>query len=311
MDFMTQESDKGKSSIQPSKSTPHDQEHANYVFSVQKLPAFFQGLGIATQANGVRADKYKKFRQINEFIRVQKPYLEKLLHHKPKAKIVTLDFGCGNAYLTVCWHHFLRAIEKLEAETIGVERRAEPVAKLEALARQYEMAGLQFVCSEISDYQHETVDETKIVFALHACDTATDQAIVQSIKCQADLVVLAPCCHHDVQTQMRKKQPIKPFRHLYRHGILRERLGDLVTDDLRAQILLLFGYKVEVFQFIDSEHTMKNVMIVAHSRSSQPQTGMGAYEDTKKFWGVTPVAEQELRQAGLWVFPCEPETPAT
>ncbi len=301
---MTPESEPIQAEAATAKAAPHDHEHANYAYPVRDLPAFFQGLGIATQKNGVRADKFKKFRQINEFIRVQKPYLEKLVRLKPEAKIVTLDFGCGNAYLTVCWHHFLSQIEKRQAETVGVDRRAEPVAKLEGLARQYEMSGLSFVCSNIADFQRPpNAEEARIVFALHACDTATDEALVQSIKCQADLVVLAPCCHHDVQTQMRSKQPIKPFRHLYRHGILRERLGDLVTDDLRAQILLLFGYKVEVFQFIDSEHTMKNVMIVAHSRSPQPQTGMGAYEDTKKFWGVTPVAEQQLREAEMWAFP--------
>ena len=281
-----------------SDAVPHDEEPGQYVFSPRALPGFFQGLGIATQSNAVKAEKYKKFRQINEFIRIQKPYLAAL----PAARLLTLDFGCGNAYLTVAWHYFLTRLEGRQAETIGVDRRPEPVEKLNQLAKLDELAGLSFVRSEILQYRRAPQwDETRIIFALHACDTATDEALVQSIRCDAQLVVLAPCCHHDLQKQLKGKNPIKPLRHLYRHGIMRERLGDLVTDDLRAQILLLYGYKVDVFQFIDSEHTMKNIMIVAHSRSSEPQTALDAYRDCKKFWGVEPQAEILLREAELWI----------
>jgi len=138
-----------------------------------------------------------------------------------------------------------------------------------------------------------------IILALHACDTATDEALVQGIVSQSHLIMCVPCCHHELHGQI---QTVEAFRPVLQHGILKQRLADIVTDALRAQALRLMGYKTDVVEFVSSEHTDRNLMIRAVRRGMMgDKRAMQEYTELKEFWGVTPYIEKLLREKGCWV----------
>ncbi|MBA3490367.1 MAG: SAM-dependent methyltransferase, partial [Longispora sp.] len=213
-----------------------------------------------------------KRRQVDAFLRA----LDSTLGDGRPERIV--DLGCGNAYLTFAAHRYLET-RGISAELIGVDIREDQRIRNEALAAELGWsAGIRFVTGTI---RQAPVDSADVVLALHACDTATDEALARAVEWRAEHILAAPCCHHDIATQLR--QHASP---LVGQPILRERFADVLTDTLRGLILRQHGYRVEVAEFIDSAHTPRNLMIRA-TRTGQP-TGAEEYATLLREWPVIP-----------------------
>jgi hypothetical protein len=193
-----------------------------------------------------------------------------------------LDMGAGKGYLTFATAAFFRD-RGVEAEVIGVEARADLVELTNRVARETGFAGLRFERGAIGEFAAEgTVD---LLIALHACDTATDDALHQGIRAQASLILAAPCCHREIRAQLA---PPPVLRDVLRHGILAEREAEIVTDGIRALLLEIHGYKAGVFEFIAPEHTGKNLMIAAHRRAQPPDAAplRGRLGELLAFYGI-------------------------
>ena len=219
-----------------------------------------QALGVAGPDGRVYPRMQDKLTQINEFL--------KLLRHTgcleapPGRPLRIVDCGCGAAYLTLAAHHFVRSVLGLPVETAGVDREPEAVAKAAVLAQRAGLTGTAFFAADIAAFAPEAPPD--VVIALHACDTATDDAIAAAVRWRARAVLCAPCCHHHLHAHMQVPPELAPVA---RHGILRQRMGDVLTDALRAQLLVCAGYGVQVVEFVSGEHTDRNVMIRAVRRT--------------------------------------------
>ncbi len=262
----------------------------------QPLPAgepnpFLQAVGIMTPAGKVKARMQAKFRQINAFLRL----IQETGELERAETLSVVDCGCGNAYLTYAAHYYLNDVLGVPTQTVGVDVREELVRNHAETATQHGWHGMAFEVSRILDFQPPAAPD--MVLALHACDTATDEALAQAVAWESHLIFSAPCCHHHLQQQLSQQQ-VSPFEGVMRHGILRERMGDILTDALRALILRIMGYQTQVFEFISTEHTARNLMIRAvRSVSPGDRQFVEEYLALKSFWGVTPYLEELLGSA--------------
>jgi SAM-dependent methyltransferase len=254
-----------------------------------KPDPYLQAIGFMTSDGRIKAERQRKFRQINEFLRL----LLEVGEFDPARTepLEVVDCGCGNAYLTFAAYHYLTHVLGIKARMTGVDLRGDLLEKHAETARALSWTDVAFVKSAIADYQPAA--PPTLTFALHACDTATDEAIAGGIAWKSRVIISVPCCHHNLQEQI--KHPPEMFRPLYRHGILAERMGDLLTDTFRAQILRIAGYRTEVLQFVSPEHTARNLMIRA-VRTDQPAPPefLEEYRCLKEYWGVTPYLETLL-----------------
>jgi hypothetical protein len=249
---------------------------------------FLQAVGIMTADSKIKADMHAKYRQINEFLRLVQE-TDKLDQFE---NIFVVDCGCGSAYLTFAIHYYLN--QHVPTRTVGVDVRAGLLRNHTQTAERLGWHDIRFETSTIIDFQPDSAPD--IVLALHACDTATDEALAQAIWWGSPLIFSVPCCHHHLQAQLEGRQ-IAPFEPVLRHGILKERLGDILTDAFRALILRIMGYQTQVIEFISTEHTAKNLMIraVKSTTPGDPQF-VREYEELKNFWQVTPYLETLLGQ---------------
>jgi SAM-dependent methyltransferase len=199
-----------------------------------------------------------------------------------------VDLGCGNAYLTFAAHAFLSRVRRLPVTLLGVDRQPQLVARNNALAEELGLAGsVRFVPGDIGDVALD--ERPDVVLALHACDTATDDALARAVEWEASLVLAAPCCHHDIAAQLRRAPAPAPYSLLTRSGILRERFADTLTDAIRASLLRLVGYRVDVIDFVDSKHTPRNTLLRAvRTGSSAPDAARAELDDLTTSWGVHP-----------------------
>lgn len=233
---------------------------------------------------GADADKR---RQVDAFLRVLEPAVRRL----DGSPLRVVDLGCGNAYLTFAAHRYL-ARRPGDARTVGVELRPELVERSAARARDAGLAGLEFVPGTIADAD-PGLDGVDVVLALHACDTATDEALARAVRWQAPVVLAAPCCHHDLHRQITEAPA--PYGALVRQPILRERFADVLTDSLRALLLRLLGYRVDVVEFVDSRHTPRNAMIRAvRTGAPPPEPVVDEYRQLVTAWQVTPALARML-----------------
>jgi SAM-dependent methyltransferase len=265
----------------------HDRAKARILPASEPAP-FLQAIGIMTQDGKIRAHMQAKYRQINEFLRL----LEQthVFDEPAAAPIRVVDFGCGNAYLTFALYHYLNQTLGHTAYVTGVDLKADLLDKHRAHAAALGWERLTFAVGQIAAYQPPAPPD--MVVALHACDTATDDALAQGLRAGSKLIVVAPCCQHDVQAQMAHAPTPPPFGLVARHGILHERLGDLLTDAFRAAILRLLGYRAEVIQFVSTEHTAKNLMIRAVKAHAPADAELAReYRALKALWQVTPYLE--------------------
>jgi len=214
----------------------------------------FALLGMHDGYKRIKPSKMDKYRQVEEFLRLLKPTLDNEVGAQSEISIV--DLGCGHAYLTFAVQEYLNSATQ-KVKILGVDEREESKRHNDQIASSLG-ADAQFLVAKIADTPAQPVD---IAIALHACDTATDDSIAWAVKNLAKVIMLAPCCHHDLQAQVDLVP--EPWSLLTRHGVVSERLIDLMTDSLRAQILKLLGYRVDIVEFIGGEHTPRNIMIRA------------------------------------------------
>ena len=214
----------------------------------------FALLGMHDGYKRIKPSKMDKYRQVEEFLRLLKPTLDNEVGAQSEISIV--DLGCGHAYLTFAVQEYLNSATQ-KVKILGVDEREESKRHNDQIANSLG-ADAQFLVAKIADTPAQPVD---IAIALHACDTATDDSIAWAVKNSAKVIMLAPCCHHDLQAQIDLVP--EPWSLLTRHGVVSERLIDLMTDSLRAQILKLLGYRVDIVEFIGGEHTPRNIMIRA------------------------------------------------
>jgi SAM-dependent methyltransferase len=212
-----------------------------------------------------------------------------------------VDLGCGNAYLTFAAHRYLTGLLPDGVRTLGVDVRADLVARNARVADELGRAGLEFGVGTI-----EAADpggEVDVVLALHACDTATDDALARAVAWRAPVVLAAPCCHHDIQRQLDEARaaglpPPQPHAALVRHPILRERFADVLTDTLRSQLLRLAGYRVDVVEFVDSRHTPRNALLRAEHRdrwdAPPDEALLDELRELAGAWHVRPALAERL-----------------
>ena len=255
-----------------------------------KPDAFLQAIGIMGAQGQVPPHMQGKLAQINEFVKLVEATGE--LERFERTPIRVLDAGCGSSYLTFALYHYLNDLRGIPARLVGVDVNAALIEKVAAQARQLDFGDIAFECSAIGAF--EPAEPPDLVVALHACDTATDEAIAQAIRWDARMLVCAPCCHHHLNEQIGGGSA-EVFRPILRHGILRERLADILTDSFRALALRIMGYRADVIEFVAAEHTAKNLMIraVKGAPAGDPQI-VREYDDLKRFWGVTPYIETLL-----------------
>jgi SAM-dependent methyltransferase len=215
-----------------------------------------------------------------------------------------VDLGCGNAYLTFAAHRYLSRLLPAGIRTAGVDVRPDLVERNARLAHDLGLTGLEFAVGTIEGFEPD--GDVDVVLALHACDTATDDALARAVAWRAPVVLAAPCCHHDVQRQLDDARaaglgPPPPHAALVRHPILRERFADVLTDTLRAQILRLAGYRVDVVEFVDSRHTPRNALLRAEHRDAwgvaMDEALVAEHVELAAAWHVRPALADRL--AGL------------
>ena len=266
----------------------HDRQKSR-LLSAENAEPFLRAVGIMTSDGRIKADMQRKFKQINEFLRlVDETDSFETLGGKP---VHVVDFGCGNAYLTFAIYYYLHDILKLDAHVTGVDIKAELIERYQEKTKSLGWSQLNFQVGQIADYNPESIPD--VVLALHACDTATDDALAKGIQWDSKLIICAPCCQHELQEQMSRILMPNPLAPIFHDGIFFERVGDILTDTFRATILRILGYRTDVTQFVPIEHTAKNLMI----RSVKTSTAGNArwveeYRNLKSFWGGTPYLEQ-------------------
>jgi Predicted RNA methylase len=238
----------------PAVSSQHDRAKNRPLTQTDK--PWLHALGITGKDGQVRNDAQDKFRQINKMVEIFAPLIQAIKAEKPRI----VDMGAGKGYLDFALYDYLANVANRPADIIGVELRDKLVDDGNATAVASGFQGLSFVPGTILDYDASGADA---VIALHACDTATDDAIYQGIKAGASLIAVAPCCHKQVRRQMEAGKPAAQLDVLLRHGIFLERQAEMVTDTLRALLLELRGYRVKVFEFVSDAHTPKNNLVVA------------------------------------------------
>ena len=286
---------KGKAILHKSQASPavalpdltHDASK-QLALPAGRPDAFLQATGVMDEQGRVRPSMHDKFTQVNEFLKLLEHTGE--LERLPARQVEILDCGCGSAYLSFATYHYLNDVRNIPARLVGIDLNETLIRKDNAESAQLGFTRTCFERSTIIDYRPEVVPD--IVLALHACDTATDEALYQGIVHEARLILCAPCCHHHLQEQLHA---VAPLNALFHDGILKHRLGDILTDTFRALILRILGYRADVVEFVAPEHTDKNLMIRA-VRRSQPtnSSAVKEYLELKQFWGVTPYLETLL-----------------
>ena len=295
-DIQVRISNKGEPTITTTKRAraaidlTHDQ-HKSRILSLDNDRSFLATIGIATNDGAIKADMQRKFLQINEFLKLvdETEYFSK----RDREPVHMVDFGCGNAYLTFAMYQYVTQVQGLPAQLAGVDMKADLIVRNTAKARALGWQDLHFATAGIRDFEPATPPD--VVLALHACDTATDDALARAIAWHSSLIMSAPCCQHHLQAQLAQQPTPHPWEPVFRHAILKERMGDILTDTFRALILRIVGYTTDIIQFIDTEHTPKNLMIRAVRRGTPGNPELvQQYNDLKALWGVTPYLETLL-----------------
>ncbi|MFN2489592.1 MAG: SAM-dependent methyltransferase [Actinomycetota bacterium] len=270
----------------PAAALDHDRPKCRLLPASASDP-YLRAVGITTARGDVRADRQRKFRQVNEFLRI----LHETLEGEEAGPLRVVDLGCGRAHLTFAAYHFLNNVVGVPASVVGVDSSEDSIRRNRALAERLGWDRIEFRNQLIGDL--DPADPPDVVLALHACDTASDDALAQAVRWRARFVLSSPCCHHHLQEQLRAGRAAPELSLLFRHGILRERLGDVLTDTFRAALLQLLGYRAEVLEFVTPEHTDRNLMLRAVRTGAAPAASSAAdYVALKETWGVTPYLEE-------------------
>jgi SAM-dependent methyltransferase len=260
---------------------------------------FLQVVGITDDRARVKPTARAKYRQVERFIEIVEHTLPGPDGLAPGASLRAVDLGCGSGVLTLATYHYLSVVRGLHVTMTGVDTNAELIARLDDTAASLGWdGGLAFRAGTIDTFEPDEPPE--LVLALHACDTATDDALARAVTWQSNWVLAAPCCQHDLQAQIESVTAPAGYEPLLRHGIVRERLGDLLTDSLRSEILRAHGYRTDVIEFVSTEHTGKNLMIRAVRTGRLDETAAGSAEQLADLWQVQPALARRVgyRPAG-------------
>ena len=260
--YMVLISKKGKVTISQKRKEAKEESTQNlshnrkkkYLLEEGKEIPFLRDLGVMTKEGKIVNKYFDKYRQINRFLE----FIEDVKGSLPKDKEITIvDFGCGKSYLTFAIYYYLHEIQNYDVKIIGLDLKADVIQKCNRLAQSYGYEKLHFLVGNIEGFSYEK--EIDMVISLHACDTATDYALVKAVDWNAKVILSVPCCQHELNGQI-KNEILEP---ILKYGLIKERVAALVTDALRAGRLEEQGYKVQILEFIDMEHTPKNILIRA------------------------------------------------
>lgn len=266
----------------------HNREK-EYILPKDEPVPFLLDLGVQTKEGKIINSKYDKFRQINRFLEFVRDILPKL----PKDRQISIvDFGCGKSYLTFALYYYLKLMNGLDVDIIGLDLKEDVIADCNRLKEKYGYDKLQFLVGDISRYEGRS--QVDMVVTLHACDTATDYALAKAVKWGAQVILSVPCCQHELNRQI-SNSVLEP---VLAHGLLKERMAALFTDGIRAALLQEAGYEVKVMEFIDMEHTPKNILLrcTKHERI-RPKKEKNT-EELLQFLNADPVLRRLLSEQG-------------
>ena len=265
------------SKVKLSRDLSHDRQKQRMLLESNQV---FKALDMSDLLGRIKPSKMDKYKQVDEFLRLISQTLD--TQDLKQDEISVVDLGCGHAYLTFAVGEFLKHKYK-KVSILGVDERDESKEHNEKVALKLKVEA-KFIAAKISDTPNQVVD---IAIALHACDTATDDAIYWAVKNNAQVIMAAPCCMHELQTQI--KEAPEPWALLTKNGLVKERLVDLMTDSLRAQILKLLGYRVDIVEFIGGEHTARNILIRAvKTKQSSADIDKDRYQQMLSQWQIKP-----------------------
>ena len=271
------------SKVRLSRELSHDRQKQRMLAEGNQV---FKALDMADILGRIKPSKMDKYKQVDEFLRLINQTLDSQLI--PKDEINIVDLGCGHAYLTFAVQEFLKD-KYSKVLILGVDERQDSKQHNEKMAAKLKVEA-KFIAAKIADTPDQKVD---IAIALHACDTATDDAIYWAVKNDAKVIMAAPCCMHDLQTQI--KDSPEPWDLLTKYGLVKERLVDLITDSLRAQILKLLGFRVDIVEFIGGEHTARNILIRAVKTGALPSDlDKQRFQQMINDWQIKPYLAQLL-----------------
>jgi hypothetical protein len=280
-DTVVETSKKGKTRIaaqKPSLGAPasleHDKQKQRFV---QPERPYLHLLGITTEDGVVTKQGQAKYKQIDKYIETLHHFMQDLTWTSP---LQIADMGSGKGYLTFALYDYLTNVQQMAVNMQGIEIRPELVELCNSITQKLAFLDLSFKSQDINDFHTQQLD---ILIALHACDIATDIAIAKGIQSNAKLIVCAPCCHKQVRQQMTTPAAVQP---ILKHGILEERQAEIITDGIRALILEAHGYATKVFEFISTEHTGKNLMIVAVQQKHPNPRALQQVESIKQQFGI-------------------------
>ncbi len=249
--------------------------------------ALLKAIEIADADGRIKASMRGKYDQVNEFLKV----IDSVVTEKPEKTLNIVDCGCGRAYLTLAVYFYLTQVRGFDVRVCGIDRKAAVITTARKLAASLDVADqVTFIEGDIATSEPDF--EPDMVLSLHACDTATDEALARGIEWKCRYLLCVPCCQHELHKTLKEGGPMQA---VLRHGILRERLADLLTDTFRAQILRVLGFRVNVAEFVSAEATARNILIKAEFCVKPGQTGaVSEYLELRDFWKVTPWFETRM-----------------
>ncbi|MBI9013661.1 MAG: SAM-dependent methyltransferase [Clostridiales bacterium] len=271
----------------PSRNT-FDLSHnrkKNYIIEENKPCNFLHALGVMDEHGKVFQKKYDKFRQINRYLEM---IADCVPHLKSDRKIQVVDFGCGKAYLTFAMYYYFVELKKLNVDIIGLDLKTDVIETCSHLAKSLNYKNLHFVQGDIKNFTG--LEQVDMVVSLHACDTATDESLAKAVSWDADVILAVPCCQHELFKKIHN--PV--MKTMEKHGLIKERLSSLITDSIRANALEIMGYNTQMLEFIDMEHTAKNILIRAYKTGEMNACALKEYKEFTSFWHVKPYIEQAL-----------------
>ena len=291
-------SKKGKATVKSKKAAcieTQNLEHnrkKRYIIEEGTAVPFMIDLGVMTESGKIIRTRYDKYRQINRFLE----FIEDILPELPTDRTVhIIDFGCGKSYLTFAMYYYLKVLKHYDIRITGLDLKQKVIEDCQALADRYGYDGLQFLCGDIADYNG--TDEVDMVVTLHACDTATDYALYKAVKWHASVILSVPFCQHE----LNRKMQCETLSGAFQYGLIKERTAALMTDAMRGQLLEMKGYKTQLLEFIDMEHTPKNILIRGvKSKGLLPKAArkqqMENYQKCRDFFGAELTLEKLFKE---------------
>lgn len=271
----------------------------NYLIEDGTPVPFLIKLGVMGEDGKVFKNSYDKFRQINKYLEFIDDTIRELQNKKLIGDhIKFVDFGCGKSYLTFALHYYLKDIKNFTFEIIGLDLKKDVMKKCNDIAKELKCENLEFLTGNIKDF--DKLQNVDIIFSLHACNNATDYALLKGLELNAKAILAVPCCQHEFNEKMSNTKNSKFFDKempIGKHGILFEKYTSLATDAFRAQVLELCGYKTQVMEFIDMEHTPKNILIREIKDKVNTESlkrRFNEYEKFKSFLGIEPLLDSLL-----------------